>query len=102
MLLSYADRSRAIVAERVRHIVVRDNEVVSTYLVDGFVAGTWHVQRERGRMTLVVRPLVRHPKREEHALLDEAEGLVTFLAGDAASRDVVLGLPWASSEATAG
>ena len=57
MLLSYADRSRAIDPERVRHIVVRQNEAISTFLVDGFVAGTWQVERERDRASLVLRPL---------------------------------------------
>jgi winged helix DNA-binding protein len=102
MLLSYAARSRAIPPERVRHIVVRQNEMISTYLIDGFVAGTWQVQRERGRATLVMRPLVRHSKREERALLDEGEGLVAFLAADAANRDVAFGSPWPASDAAAG
>jgi hypothetical protein len=101
LLLSYADRSRAIMPERVRHIVVGQNESISTYLIDGFVAGTWQVRRERGRATLVARPLVRHSKREERALLEEAEGLLAFLAGDLASRDVAIGSPWPSSEAAA-
>jgi hypothetical protein len=101
MLLSYADRTRTILPERVRHIVVRQNEMISTYLIDGFVAGTWQVERGRGRATLVVRALVRPSKRDERSLLDEAEALVTFLADDATTREVVVGPPWPSSEAVA-
>jgi hypothetical protein len=94
LLLSYADRSRAIDPERVRHIEVRQNEALSTFLVDGFVAGSWKVERERDRASLVVRPLIPLAKADERALLDEGAALVAFLAPDAADRDVVLGPAW--------
>ena len=99
MLLSYADRSRAIIPERTRHIAVRTNESISTYLVDGFVAGTWRIERDRGHARLVVRPLVPLSKRDERALLEEAEGLLAFAAGEATTRDVAIGPPWPASEA---
>lgn len=95
MLLSYADRSRVIVPERVRRIVVRQNESISTFLLDGFVAGTWQIERDRGRASLVVRPLVRLSKRDSDELLREGAGLIDFAAADAATRDVAIGAPWA-------
>lgn len=98
MLLSYADRSRAIDPERVRRIAVRQNEMISTFLVDGFVAGTWKVERERVRASLVIRPLIRLAKADERALLGEGEALLAFLAGDAADRDVVVGPAWSSGD----
>ena len=98
MLLSYADRSRAIDPERVRHIAVRANEAISTFLVDGFVAGTWKVERERDRASLVIRPLVPLTRDDERALLDEGEALLAFLAGDTVARDVVLGPAWPTGD----
>ena len=59
LLLSYADRRRAIVPERTARIVVRDNESISTFLVDGLVAGTWKLERSRDRATLVLTRLTR-------------------------------------------
>ena len=49
MLLSYADRTRAITAEVARAAAPVTQESISTFTVDGFVAGTWRVERERGR-----------------------------------------------------
>jgi hypothetical protein len=94
MLLSYADRSRAIDPERVGRIGVRPNESISTFLVDGFVAGTWKVERERDRASLVIRPLVPLTRDDERALLEEGDALLAFLAVDAVARDVVLGPAW--------
>ena len=45
--LSYADRTRTLPPEVVGRIVVNLNESVSTFTLDGFVAGTWKVVRER-------------------------------------------------------
>ena len=98
LLLSYADRSRAIDPERVRHIVVRQNVGISTFLVDGFVAGTWQVERERDRASLVIRPLSPLARTDERALLDEGEALLAFLAAEVADRDVVLGPAWSSRD----
>lgn len=94
MLLSYADRSRAILPERLERIVAPLNESISTFLVDGFVAGTWRIERDRGRATLLIRPLVPLSKPDERTLLDEGAGLVAFVAGDGATHDVAVGPPW--------
>jgi hypothetical protein len=94
MLLSYADRSRTIDPQRVGRIGVRANESISTFLVDGFVAGTWKVERERDRASLVIRPLVPLTRADERALLDEGDALLAFLAADTVARDVVLGPAW--------
>lgn len=99
MLLSYADRSRAIDPERTRRVVVRQNVGISTFLVDGFVAGTWQVERERDRASLVIRPLIQLRKADERALLDEGEALLAFLAAEASDRDVVLGPAWPPRDA---
>jgi hypothetical protein len=95
MLLSYADRSRVIVPERVQRVVARQNESISTFLLDGFVAGTWQIERDRGRATLLVRPIVTLSRRDAKELREEGAGLIDFAAADGAVRDVVIGEPWA-------
>src|SRR6266581_8010345 len=47
LLLAFADRTR-VLPERYRKTVIRMNgDVAQTFLVDGFVAGTWHVKNGR-------------------------------------------------------
>lgn len=87
LLLSYADRSRMIAPEVVRGIE-RTQESLSTFTLDGFVAGTWGVQRERGRATLTITPLATLPKADSSALANEGVRLLGFLAAEATDRDI--------------
>jgi len=92
MLLSYADRSRVIAPETVRGIE-RTQESLSTFTLDGFVAGIWGVQRDRGRATLTITPLGALSPADTDALADEGAGLLAFLAADASDRDVRFAQP---------
>jgi hypothetical protein len=76
VLLAWADRTRVLPA-RYRKTVIRLNgDVAQTFLVDGFVAGTWRV--EDGRVVpQPFEPLSRSAKREVE---DEAGRLEAFLA----------------------
>ena len=76
-LLVHARRTQ-ILPERHRSRVfnVRTPQSVSTFLVDGQVAGTW--RHERGRVRL--EPFGRLPKGVREELEDEAERLAVFLA----------------------
>jgi hypothetical protein len=76
VLLAWADRTR-ILPERYRKTVIGKNgDVAQTFLVDGFVAGTW--RSEDGRVRL--EPFVRLPQGERREVEDEAERLEAFLA----------------------
>ncbi|GGO84126.1 winged helix DNA-binding domain-containing protein [Wenjunlia tyrosinilytica] len=88
MLLSYDDRTR-IIAEEDRAKLFGVNGVISaSILIDGFVAGTWRITRDRGAATLVVQPFVRLPSKDREALTEEGGRLLTFAAGDATGHDV--------------
>jgi len=77
ILLAFADRTR-VLPEPYRKAVIRINgDVAQTFLVDGFVAGIWRV--ERGRVVLEPFPALRRSARRE--LEDEAARLEAFLAG---------------------
>ncbi len=88
LLLSYDDRTRAIVPEEVAGIEVRQNESISTFLVDGRVSGTWKVMRERGSTVLELRPIRPLTAAERAALADEGVALLAFVAADVGDRDV--------------
>lgn len=98
VLLGHADRTRIVSDDRRRAMQSRNGVVPGTVLVDGEVAATWRVERERldpgpGRRrrehaTLVVTPfapLAAHHRRE---VAQEAEAFVEFFADDAAGRSV--------------
>lgn len=93
LLLSYADRSRTILPELVRGTGSRTQESLSTFTLDGFVAGTWAIRRERGTATLVITPVERLAKRHAAALTDEGTGLLAFAAADAAVHEVRIAEP---------
>ena len=54
--------------------------VPATFLVDGFVRGTWNTERSRGRATLLIEPFEPLAKRDRGALEEEGERLVRFMA----------------------
>lgn len=76
VLLAFADRTR-VLPEQYRKAVIRVNgDVAQTFLVDGFVAGTWRV--ENGRVA--IEPFAPLPGAAERDLAEEAERLEAFLA----------------------
>jgi hypothetical protein len=74
VILSHADRSR-IVDPAHREFISHDR-LLRTFLVDGFVAGTW--QLDGG--TLHIRPLHPLPAAQRDALAEEAARVLAFLA----------------------
>jgi hypothetical protein len=83
LILSHADRSRVIAAEHRRAIASRNGMVPATFLVDGFVRGTWKVVRERGEATLEIEPFGLLPKQDREALAEEGERLLEFVTDGA-------------------
>ena len=76
VLLAWADRTR-VLPEPFRKQVIRMNgDVAQTFLVDGFVAGTWRA--ENGRV--VVEPLAPLSRAAKREVEDEAGRLEAFLA----------------------
>ena len=76
VILSHADRAR-IVGPSHRGVLSTDR-LMRTFLVDGFVAGIWHLERA----TLHVRPSRRLRQADLQAVGAEAERLVAFAAPD--------------------
>ena len=83
LILSHADRSRVIATEHRKAIASKNGMVPATFLVDGFVHGTWKVVRDRGEATLWIEPFEHLPKRYRDALAEEGERLLRFVTGSA-------------------
>jgi Winged helix DNA-binding domain len=76
VLLAFADRTR-VLPEPYRRVVIGANgDVAQTFLVDGFVAGTWTV--EKGRVA--IQPFAKLSLESRQALKDESARLEGFLA----------------------
>jgi len=88
-ILSHADRTRIITDEH-RRAVIRGGIVDPIFLVDGFAAGVWRVERARGGATLVLEPFEGLPRGARPELVEEAERLVRFVDPDARSHRVRL------------
>jgi hypothetical protein len=76
LVLSHADRSRILGDVAPSRIVTNNGLVHATILVDGFVAGTW--QLERGRV--VLEPWARLDTATKRTLRSEVERVEAFVA----------------------
>lgn len=88
LTLAHADRTRVISDEYRKVISTKNGQILPTLLVDGFVAGTWKVARERKAAVLTVTPFEALPKGVRAALEPEGESLARFLEPEAASYEV--------------
>ena len=91
LLLSHADRSR-VLSEAHRARVFTVNGIVrGTVLLDGFVAGTWKIERAKNTATVVLEPFARWSKADRLGVQEEAMRLLAFAAdaeGEGEQHDV--------------
>ena len=79
LILSHADRTRIVAAEHRKAIASRNGMVPATFLVDGFVRGTWRVVRDRRTATLSIEPFERLALQDREVLSKEGERLLNFM-----------------------
>jgi hypothetical protein len=77
VLLAFADRTRVLPDEHRRTVIKANGDVAQTFLVDGFVAGTWGVDDGR----VVPEPFTPLSASARREVEDEAGRLEAFLAG---------------------
>lgn len=80
LLLSYDDRTRVLSELHRPRVFTANGLVRGTALLDGFVAGTWALERGRTVARLAVTPFVRWPAAARAALQDEGLGLLGLAA----------------------
>lgn len=105
LLLGHDDRSRVVPPDVRPALASRNGMPPGTVLLDGSVAGTWLLRRERiprapgaprtrrERAVLTVSPLRRWSRADRAAVLAEAEALARFAADDAAEHAVAVAEP---------
>lgn len=92
-LLAYApaERTRILPEEYRTGVIQKNGDVATTFLVDGFVAGTWGVEPTKSKTTLVLQPFEAVPRGARRELADEGARIVRFVAEDAPAHAVRFG-----------
>ncbi|MCC9308159.1 winged helix DNA-binding domain-containing protein [Kitasatospora sp. RB6PN24] len=86
LLLSHADRTRVLPEAFRSRVMTANGIVLGTILVDGFVAGTWRLDRDQEAATAVLRPFGALSRSARAAAATEAERLLGFAAPEAERR----------------
>jgi len=87
-LLSHADRTRIVRDEHRKRLLTANGVGSNTFLVDGFVRGTWRIDQDRDRAVLLLDPLEPLSMQERLELGEEGARLLTFAAADADTHDI--------------
>lgn len=85
VLLAHKDRRRVIADEHRKAVYLPALRVAATILVDGAVAGTWIVKKEKKAATLAITPFGKLAKSVKDALAEEGAALVRFVEPEAAT-----------------
>jgi DNA glycosylase AlkZ-like len=88
LVLAHVDRRRVIADEHRPKVVTKNLLVRATFLVDGFVAGLWKVERKKKVASLVLEPFQPLDKKTLKALEAEGDRLLAFQEEDAPVREV--------------
>jgi hypothetical protein len=83
LILSHADRTRIVADEHRKAIASKNGMVPATFLLGGFVSGTWKVVRGRRAATLSIEPFEHLPKQDRETLAEEGERLLRFVTDGA-------------------
>jgi len=82
-LIAYQHRDRVIAARHRPSIYSKNAIVEAVVLVDGFVAGTWALERGRTDAIVRVEPFAKLAARDRAEAAAEGERLARFMAPDA-------------------
>ena len=90
LVLAHDDRTRLLADEHRPLVTTKNLRVRATFLVDGFVAGTWSIEVKRKIATLRIAPFGALATRARKPLAAEGEALLRFVEPDAAGFDVTI------------
>lgn len=75
-------------------IPISANGIVrSTILLDGFVAGTWRIQRKNRKAQLIIEPISPLSRQECSALTEEGLQLLHFAVEGGIEKDIMIHHP---------
>ena len=87
VLLSHAtkERERVIAAVDRRRVFSKNADVLPTFLIDGFVAGTWELERSDGTAAITLRPFTKLVPADGDTLGAEAHRLLALMGEERSS-----------------
>jgi len=88
LLLSHSNRTRVIADEYRKKVYLPGLRVAATFLVDGFIAGVWTIDRTKQVTALTIAPFEALPAPIRAGLSDEAERLVRFIEPNTKSFEI--------------
>jgi hypothetical protein len=88
LLLSHSKRTRVLADAHRKKVYLPGLRVAATFLIDGFVAGVWKIEKKKGVATLMIEPFALLTKQDRKTLEEEGERLVRFVESDAKTFEV--------------
>jgi hypothetical protein len=88
LILSHSDRTRILAPEHRSLVFMRNMQILPTFLVDGFIAGTWRVEQTTAEASLVLAPFQKLTQRAWADLEREGNELLRFIASEARATQV--------------
>ena len=89
LLISHANRRRVMSEETQKRVFnVKNGVFPNTFLLDGFVAGTWSIEIKKKKSTLMLEPYQTPSKASRDELNAEAERLLTLAAPESEVREI--------------
>ncbi|MDP9370250.1 MAG: winged helix DNA-binding domain-containing protein [Chloroflexota bacterium] len=93
VFLSHADRTRIISEDHRARLATKNGVGPGPFLIDGFVRGTWKIDKQRTGATLRLTPLEPILASDRTALEEEGARLLAFIAPDAQIKDIQITAP---------
>ena len=90
LLLSHADRTRVVTPED-RSRTWQGNRAFSVFLLDGLLAGLWHLDEAKDRTTLTIEPFAPVSRAQRAELAAEAERTLRIMTPPGTPYDIVHG-----------
>lgn len=78
LVLGHADRRRVIADGDRKKVFLSAARVRATFLIDGFVAGVWKIEKTRKAASLIVEPFAPLSTEGRNILAEEGERLLRF------------------------
>jgi hypothetical protein len=88
LLLSHSKRTRVLADTYRKKVYLPGLRVAATFLIDGFVAGVWKIEKKKGAATLKIEPFESLSKQNRDSLSAEGERLTRFIESDAKSVEI--------------
>lgn len=88
LLLAYADRRRIIADEYRSSVFLTVGRVRATFLIDGFVSGTWKIEQARKTARLLIEPFKPLATGVRTELIEEGERLLRRIYDEAETFEI--------------